>query len=74
MILEIEDNIGNTICAIHIMKDMNGFPDIVNSIGDVSFADVDFDDIFNTNEEKIRICLERVNQKNSNKSFEHSIW
>lgn len=74
MIIELEDNIGNTIGAIQFERNIDGTFDIINNKGDISFADMDFDDIFDTNDLKYRICLENVKPKNSNKSFEHSIW
>lgn len=59
MILEIEDFNGNTIGAILLNENgLDGDIDIHKVCGDLSIADIDLDDIFNTNESKVRIQLE----------------
>ena len=58
MIIEIEDCFGNTIGAVQIIKNNNGV-NIGACDGDISIADIDVDDIFDTDEEKVRIQLEK---------------
>ena len=59
MIIEIEDYFGNTIGAVQITKNNNEV-NIGACDGDISIADIDVDDIFNTGEEKVRIQLEQL--------------
>ena len=60
MILDIEDYNGDKIGAIQFYND-----NIINTKGDISFADKeDFDDIFCTNDYKIRIQLDNINNNN----------
>lgn len=66
MILDIEDYNGIRLCALDINPyDENIMtPSIENSIGSVSFCDVDeLDDIFGTNDFKMRIQLDSVNNR-----------
>ena len=60
MIIAIENYNGKTLGALLVTEnDMNGNLIIRNSILDnISIADIDYDDIFNTNEPKIRIQIE----------------
>ena len=60
MIIEIENNEGKQLGALLITEnDINGNLVIRNSIlKNISVADIDGDDIFNTNEPKIRIQIE----------------
>lgn len=58
MIIEIEDCFGNTIGAVQINNNNNG-ASIGAWDGDISIADIDIDDIFDTDEEKVRIQLEK---------------
>lgn len=53
MIIEIEDYKGNTIGAVQIcnMK-------VEKIIGNISIADIDGDDIWDTDDQKIRIQME----------------
>lgn len=70
MIIEIENDYGETIGSVNI----NAFDDKLNDInirevrGDISIHDIDFDDIYDTNERKIRIGL---NQDTTFKSLNH---
>lgn len=58
MIIEIEDCFGNTIGAVQIIDlDEEGVSVGVKK-GNISIADIDSDDIFNTDENKVRIQLE----------------
>lgn len=58
MIIEIE-NEEKTIGAIRATENnMNGEVEVIECEGDISIADIDFDDIFDTNEEKIRIQMD----------------
>lgn len=58
MIIEIEDCFGNTIGAVQITN--NNDEVIIGACdGDISIADIDVDDIFDTDEEKVRIQLEK---------------
>ncbi len=60
VVIEIEDNKGNTIGGIRIFEnDENGDINIVNTMGDISIADIDFDTLFESNDKKIRVQLER---------------
>lgn len=57
-IVEIETNNGNTIGAIQLYENNeNGEVEIQQSTGDISIADIDSDDIFNTNDRKIRVQI-----------------
>lgn len=58
MIIEIEDYMGNTIGAtqVHEPENMNDIK-IKRCNGAISIADVDYDDIFDTNELKLRIQM-----------------
>ena len=58
MILEVEDYEGNTIFAILTERNNYGEEEIINTKGNISIADRDFDDIFGTNDFKTRIQLE----------------
>lgn len=61
MIIEIEDTKGYYIGAMHVEEfneEINGIK-IVDKKGDISIADIEFDDIFDSNEEKIRIQIEK---------------
>ena len=60
MIIQIENYYGKTLGAILVSEnDINGNLIIRNSIlNNISIADIDYDDIFDTNEKKIRIQLE----------------
>ena len=58
MILEIEDYKGNTIFAIQTERNNYGEEEIINTKGNISIADKDFDDIFGTNDFKTRLQLE----------------
>lgn len=64
MIIEIENNEGKQLGALLITEnDINGNLVIRNSIlKKISIADIDGDDIFNTNEPKIRIQIEDTKQ------------
>ena len=70
MIIEIENDYGETIGSANI----NAFDDKLNDIdikevrGGISIRDIDFDDIYDTNERKIRIGL---NQDTTFKSLNH---
>ena len=63
MIIEIEDYNGEQIGAIEVTENSieTGQLEVLDTIGDVSIADIDFDDIFDTNSEKLRIGLELEN-------------
>lgn len=58
MILEVEDYEGNTIFAIQTEKNNFGEEEVINTKGNISIADRDFDDIFGTNDFKTRLQLE----------------
>lgn len=58
MIIEVEDCFGNTIGAVQINNNNNEVM-IGECDGDISIADIDVDDIFDTDEEKVRIQLEK---------------
>lgn len=59
MILEIEDYYGNTKGAIRLTENNeDGEIEIKNIKGEYNIADIDFDDIFDTNEYKVRIQKE----------------
>lgn len=59
VVIEIEDNKGNTIGGIRIFEnDENSDVNIVNTMGDISIADIDFDDLFDTNDKKIRVWID----------------
>ena len=62
MIIQIEDYNGKRIGAFRIIEnDINGEDKITDMIGDISYADTEFDDLFNTNENKFRIQLGVIN-------------
>lgn len=65
MILEIEDKLGKRICAMKInpYDEEERMPIVESTIGEVSIADYDFDDIFDTNDYKIRISLDDIGTK-----------
>ena len=58
MILEVEDYEGNTIFAIQTERNDFGEEEVINTKGNISIADRDFDDIFGTNDFKTRLQLE----------------
>ena len=59
MIVEIEDYNGNTIGAIRATENnTNGEVEVIEYEGDISIADIDFDDIFDTNEEQIKVQMD----------------
>lgn len=58
MILEVEDYEGNTIFAVQTERNNFGEEEIINTKGNISIADRDFDDIFGTNNFKTRLQLE----------------
>ena len=58
MILEIEDYEGNTIFAVQTERNDFGEEEVINTKGNISIADRDFDDIFGTNDFKTRLQLE----------------
>lgn len=60
MILEIENNFGHQLGAVHVVENGPHGIEVINSCGDLSIADYDFDDIFDTNDKKIRIQLDRT--------------
>lgn len=59
MIIEIEDCFGNTIGAVQIISGNGDEVSVGVCDGDISIADIDIDDIFNTLETKVRIQLEK---------------
>ena len=68
MIIQIEDYNGNRIGAFRIVEnDIDGEDKITDMIGDISHADTEFDDLFNTNENKFRIQLGVINDWRSKK-------
>lgn len=60
MIVQIEDYFGDTIGAVMVTENdiETGELKVLGTTGDISIADIDFDDIFDTNEEKVRIQME----------------
>lgn len=58
MILEVEDYEGNTIFAVQTERNNFGEEEVINTKGNISIADRDFDDIFGTNDFKTRLQLE----------------
>ena len=57
-IIEIETNTGNTIGAFQLYENNeDGEVEIQQSTGEISIADKDTDDIFDTNDKKIRIQI-----------------
>lgn len=58
MILEVEDYEGNSIFAIQTELNNYGEEEVINTKGNISIADRDFDDIFGTNDFKTRLQLE----------------
>ena len=58
MILEVEDYEGNTIFAVQTERNDFGEEEVINTKGNISIADRDFDDIFGTNDFKTRLQLE----------------
>lgn len=75
MILEFEDYYGNTIGAINISEKYinNRNLSIENTKGNISICDYDFDDIFGTNDEKIRISFEDIKFNNRKKIAEEIV-
>ena len=67
MIIEIEDYMGNTIGAtqVHEPENMNDIT-IEKCNGAISIADVDNDDIFDTNELKLRIQMTNESSLDNN--------
>lgn len=66
MILEIEDYNGKQITALDIQPYGNSRTiEINNTIGNISIADICFDDIFGTNDYKLRIQLDDINNRES---------
>ena len=60
MIIQIEDSNGETIGAMKFFENnINGEFEIEEVIGDISIADIDFDDIFDSNEKRLRLQLTR---------------
>lgn len=60
MIIQIEKSNGDTIGAIKLSENnINGEFEIEKVTGDISIADIDFDDIFDTNEKKLRLQLNK---------------
>lgn len=58
MIIEIEKSNGETIGAIKVSENnINGEFEVEKIVGDVSIADIDYDDIFDTNDKKLRLQL-----------------
>ena len=58
MIIEIEKSNGKTIGAIKVSENnINGEFEIEKVVGNVSIADIDYDDIFDTNDKKLRLQL-----------------
>ena len=56
--IEIETNTGNTIGAFQLYENNeNGEVEIQQSTGRISIADIDTDDIFDTNDKKIRVQI-----------------
>lgn len=57
MIIEIENYNGETIGTMHVREFDDGINDIdiLDVDGDFDVADVDFDDIYDTNERKVRL-------------------
>ena len=60
MIIEIESRNGELLGALqlHENNSHNNIKIINEALYEISVADIDSDDIFNTNEEKIRIQLD----------------
>ena len=66
MILEIEDYNGERLGALRIHENsINDNIEIINKLGDISICDIDFDNIFSSNEHKMRISLEKVHNYDS---------
>lgn len=63
MILEIENKFGEQICALLIEQNEDAEYIVKETIGDVTIADYDLDDIFDTNDDKIRISLDSIGKK-----------
>ena len=60
MILEIENYHGATIGAVRVEENNEyGEVEVKNISGDISIADIDYDDIFDTNEEKVRVQIDK---------------
>lgn len=60
VVIEIEDKMGNTIGGFRLFEnDKNGEINIVNVVGDICVADIDFDILFESNDKRIRVQLER---------------
>lgn len=61
IVIEIEDTKGNTLGAFELTENnTNGDIEINNTIN-FSIADITLDDIFNSNNQKIRMQLEENN-------------
>ena len=64
MIIEIEDYNGEQLGYVRLIGTQEFDIEIENPDCDrVSIADIDFDDILETNDAKVRICLENINNK-----------
>lgn len=57
MIIAIENTKGETIGAVQLIETDDGISVGVRD-GKISIADIDYDDIFETDEKKVRIQLE----------------
>lgn len=58
MIIEIENSNGDTIGAIKFSENnIDGEFEVEKVVGDISIADIDYDDIFDTNDKKLRLQL-----------------
>lgn len=66
MILEIEDYNGKRLGALRFFENnINGNIEIIDTLGKIDICDIDFDDIFNSNEPKIRISLNSIHKYDS---------
>lgn len=68
MIFEIENEKGFYVGALHIYEfdeEESGLK-VIDKKGNISIADVEYDDIFDTNEEKVRIQIEESSAFSSN--------
>lgn len=60
MIIEIESNNGELLGALRVHEN-NAFDELEileTALYEISIADIDYDDIFDTNEQKIRLQLD----------------
>ena len=60
MIIEIESNNGELLGALRVHEN-NAFGELEileTALYEISIADIDYDDIFDTNEQKIRLQLD----------------